>query len=106
MIALALASLALAMPVTCAPAGDHGAHYVPRDQGGPAIVVLEPYCDEVRQGTPTGAWLLGHELGHAWQDALRRPFDEREADTLGNRWQHDLWVRLGAHRAPAVRLGP
>lgn len=90
MIPLLLATLAVGIPVSCQPPAGIAGQYLPRSHGGPAIVIHEPYCGEVRDGTVGGAVLLAHELGHAYQDALGVPFDEAEADVLARSW----WLRL------------
>lgn len=102
MTVLLLASLAIAMPVSCQSAGEMAGYYLPRSSGGPAVVIVEPWCDDVETGSPVGALLLGHELGHAYQDAHRLPFDEREADRLAWRWLPWLQRLLGGR--PFVTL--
>jgi hypothetical protein len=103
---LASASLAVGMPVTCEPAqpGVAGLYY-PRVLGGPRIVVVEPWCGDVRRGTRVGAWVLAHEAGHAWQEAMGLPFDEGQADGLADRWWRVLQRLLGGRPQPPVVLG-
>lgn len=95
MIPLLLATLAVGIPVSCQPPAGIAGQYLPRSYGGPAIVIHEPYCGEVRDGTVGGAVLLAHELGHAYQDARGLRFDEGQADRLAGRWWPALWRRLG-----------
>jgi hypothetical protein len=92
-----LAALQLAVPVRCyssepafVAAGGSGAaaFYEPG-----AFVALGPgVCGEVRRPTWYGAFVLGHELAHVWQDLNGREFDEREADRIGE------WSALGLLR--------
>lgn len=101
-VLLAAASLALGMPTSCVAADREAAAFY---QGGLfAVSVLEPYCREVRDGTEWGAWILAHELGHAYQDALGLPFDEGQADRLADSWWRSVWRLLGGRSS--VRLGP
>lgn len=99
---LLLASLAVALPVTCQPSGVMAGYYLPVADGGPRIVIMESWCDDVETGSPEGALLLAHELGHAYQDAHRLPFDEQQADVLAERWWPGLLRLLGGR--PFVTL--
>jgi hypothetical protein len=103
---LASASLAVGMPVTCEPAqNDVAGLYFPRVLGGPRIAIVEPWCDDVRRGTRAGAWVLAHEMGHGWQEAMGLPFDEGQADGLADRWWRVLQRLLGGRPQPPVVLG-
>jgi hypothetical protein len=107
---IAAAGMAVGMPVSCIPAVDGiAAQYSPREF---RVEVTAPYCTDVRRGTDMGAWLLGHELGHAWQDAMHLPFDEDQADRLANGWAPALQRALGGRPGsgpqpddPPVKLG-
>jgi hypothetical protein len=57
--------------------------------------------------TPTGAWILAHELGHHWQAQNGLPYDEKEADTLGDRnWSRTLKKICEVRRCGiAIKLG-
>jgi Zn-dependent peptidase ImmA (M78 family) len=62
------------------------AYYKPED----ASIHLGPrYCKQL--ATPTGAWVLAHELGHHWQQSQGLPFDEKQANRLADRnWSRTL----------------
>lgn len=121
---LILAVLQLAVPVRCyeQPAAWEeakavalaptisAAFYMPEANTGPSYIALGPKaCRNVRQATTWGAFIVGHELAHRWQDEHGLPFDEAQADRIGmrnlERWQGRLRVlfRVPAP-APVVRL--
>lgn len=124
--ALILAALQLAIPVRCydtATAWEQHKHdthaptpalafYMPdANEGSDPYIALGPRaCRQVKQATAAGAWLLGHEFAHHWQDLHGLPFDEQQADELGAAtqagWRARLVVVFGVHPDPIVRLAP
>jgi hypothetical protein len=105
---LLLATAVLGVPVHCLPAanisGPVAGFYQPRPVQ--AILISERYCADVRRGTRAGAWILAHELGHAWQDANRLPLDEGQADRLAAGWWRWVQRLLGGRPEWVVRLAP
>jgi hypothetical protein len=115
-----LAVLQLAVPVRCyssepafVAAGGLGAaaFYEP----GEFIALSPDTCRQVRRPSWYGAFVLGHELAHLWQDLNGRSFDEGEADRIGEWSARGLLLRLvqvTGRRAVSVRpdrpvvLGP
>lgn len=124
-----LAALHLAVPVRCyesqpaweARGADFGisqpawtrryaAYYLGEQPGEPAHIALGPdACREVRHATGWGAFVLGHEFGHRWQDVRGLPYDEAQADRIAFRSQARWQARLRAFfrvppDPPIVRL--
>lgn len=111
--ALILTALNLGLPVRCysEPIGPVAYYHPAGWDSEPAYIALSPAaCAEVRRASYRGAFILAHELAHRWQDVFGRPFDEAEADRIGNaaagRWQRRLARLFGVRIEPVVRLAP
>lgn len=80
------------------------------DDNGKYIALGPWACKSVRTPTLGGAWVLGHEITHMWQDRNGTPFDEDEADSNGRRyslvWLKRLEKFFDRKAAPLVTLEP
>ena len=69
-------------------------------------VHLGPWaCKNV--ATPSGAWVLAHELGHRWQQQQGLPYDEKQADKIGDRDWRAVYKKICSVRTCVanVKLG-
>lgn len=85
----------------------YAAYYLGDTEVEPAHIALGPQaCWHVRHATEWGAFVMGHEFAHRWQDVTGRPSDEREADRIGVARQGWWQRRLAAffRVPPMVRL--
>jgi hypothetical protein len=105
-----LAALQLAVPIRCYQTD--AAYAMPATHAYYATsgyIALSPdTCRQVRRPTLWGAYILGHELAHLWQDTNGRALNEREADRIGWWAAPGLLRRLVAvtGRAAAVMPSP
>ena len=118
---LILIGLNIGVPVRCyedpqdwkANKAEVGAIYnaVAYYNSGEEYIALGPLaCREIRRPTIYGAFILGHELTHVFQDHNGTAFDEEEADSNGRRfslgWLHKLEKYFKRQAPPVVTLEP